>query len=92
MKYIKIFIPFEHVNSDNTKVSGLIYNFRKQSEKAMLQQEVSVLFSSKVKLIAVITCKLVRPLNLDTRYLELSIVQTVFLHVLEVHVIILQTS
>jgi hypothetical protein len=92
MKDIKIFIPVRYVNSGITKVLGLIYNFRKQSEEAMVQLEFYVLFSSKVKLIAVKTCNLIRPLNLGTQYLVLSIVQTVFLHVVEVHGIILQTS
>jgi hypothetical protein len=85
MKDIKIYIPVRHVNSDIIKVSGSICNFRKQSDKAMLHLEISVLFSSKVKLIAVTTCNLIRPLNLDSQYLVLSIVQTVFLHVAEVH-------
>ena len=44
-----------------------------------------------MKLIAVTTCNLIRPLDLDSQYLVLSIAQTVLLHVVEVHGIILQT-
>jgi len=87
----KIYIPVRHVNSDITTESGSIYNFRKQSDNAVLHLEVSVLFSSKMKLIAVTTCNLIRPLDLDSQYLVLSIAQTVLLHVVEVHGIILQT-
>lgn len=64
--YKKIYISVRHVNSDIAKVSGSIYIFRKQGDKTMLHLEVSVLVSSKVKLIAITTCNLIRPLNLQT--------------------------